>query len=184
MSKQIKQMEMDALRQTFQDVRDLVVLTSSGVNSPTDNQLRLNLRRKNIRMQVVKNSLARRVFDDLGMTSSTFWEGPTAIVWGTGSLAELSRELDTLLRKNDKIKPKGALAEGQEVTFQQALTMPTRAEAIGRVVSLVLSPAGRLVSQLQGPAARVAAQIKTLGEKAAAEGPAGGTSEIPAAASP
>jgi large subunit ribosomal protein L10 len=171
MSKQIKQMEMDALKQTFQGVRDLVLLSASGVNAQQDNQFRHALRKKNIRLQVVKNSLTRRVFDELGMKLST-WEGPTVLAWGAGSLAELSRELDTLLRKNDKIKPKGALAEGQEVPFQTALTMPTRAEAIGRVIGLALAPAARLVSQIQAPGAQLLGQIKTLRDKAEEGAPA------------
>ncbi|HEV3262698.1 MAG TPA: 50S ribosomal protein L10 [Gemmataceae bacterium] len=174
MSKQIKQMEMDALKATFAGVRDLVVLTASGVSCQTDNQLRLGLRRKNIRLQVVKNSLARRVFDELGLQSSKFWDGPTVVAWGASSLAELSRELDAILRKNERIKPKGAIAEGQEVTFKQALLMPTRAEAIGRVVGLVLSPASRLLSQIMGPASRIVSQIKTLSEKTEAAAPDAG----------
>src|SRR5438067_9856277 len=101
MSKQIKQMEMDSLKATFQDVRDLVVLTVQGLNSQLENQLRLALRKKSIRLQQVKNSLTRRVFDELGMRVSSYWEGPTTLAWGAGSLAELSRELDTLFKKND-----------------------------------------------------------------------------------
>ncbi len=62
MSKQIKQLEMDSLEQTFKDVRDVVFLSVSGVNAQLDNQVRLALRKKNIRLQVVKNSLASRVF--------------------------------------------------------------------------------------------------------------------------
>src|SRR5438874_4652301 len=100
MSKQIKQMEMDSLKATFQDVRDLVVLTVQGLNSQLENQLRLALRKKSIRLQQVKNSLTRRVFDELGMRVSSYWEGPTTLAWGAGSLAELSRELDTLFKKN------------------------------------------------------------------------------------
>ena len=155
MSKIIKQMEMDALKQTFRDVRDLVALSTVGLNCQKDNQLRLTLRKKNIRLQVVKNSLARRVFDGLGLRATRFWEGPTTIAWGGNSLADLSRELDTLLKKNDKVKFKGAVADGQEVTFEQALKMPTRTEAIGRVLMLALSPAARLVGQILGPAGRV-----------------------------
>jgi large subunit ribosomal protein L10 len=175
MSKQIKQMEMDALKHTFQEVRDLVVLSVVGMPSQADNQLRLNLRKKNIRLQVVKNTLARRVFTGMGINVTKVWEGPTTLAWGAGSLAELSRELDTLLKKNDKVKFKGAVADGQEVTFAQALKMPTRAEAIGRVLSLALSPARRLASQILGPAGQVAGQIKTLAEK---------KEETPAAAQP
>jgi large subunit ribosomal protein L10 len=170
MSKKIKQMEMAALRTTFQDVRDLVVLTVSGVDSQTDNQMRLSLRKKNIRLQVVKNSLTRRVFDEMGMKVSKYWEGPTLLAWGAGSLSELSRELDALARKNKNLKFKGAVSEGLEIGFDQALKMPTKAEALGRIVSLVQSPITRVLSQVQAPASRIMGQLKTLAEKAPGEG--------------
>jgi large subunit ribosomal protein L10 len=163
MSKAIKQMQMDALKQTFQDVRDMVLLSVSGVNATAENQMRLGLRKKNIHMQVVKNSLARRVFGELGLQVKA-WESSTTVAWGGTSLAELSRELDALIKKNDKIKVKTALSEGQELPFRRALTMPTKAEAIGRVIALAVGPAQRLVSQMLAPAARVAGQIKTLEE--------------------
>jgi large subunit ribosomal protein L10 len=165
MSKLIKQMEMDELKRTFQDVRDMVILSTSKVSCQADTQLRSALRKKNIRLKVVKNSLARRVFGELDMKVEKCWEGPTTLAWGSNSLAELSKELDALIRKNDKIKVKGAVSEGQEIAFKQALAMPTKPEAIGRVLSLALSPTSRLLSQILGPASQVAGQIKTLSER-------------------
>jgi large subunit ribosomal protein L10 len=171
MSKRIKQMQMDSLKDVFRDVRDMVLLSTSGVNAQVDNQMRNSLRKKNIRLQVVKNSLCRRVFDELGMKLDRAWTSPTVVAWGAGSVAELSRELEALIKKNAKIKVKTAIAEGQELTFERALKMPTKAEAIGRIVSLVLSPASRLVSQILAPAGRVAGQIKTLRERSPEETP-------------
>ncbi len=181
MSKKIKQMEMDALGHTFQGVRDLVVMSVKGVTAQADNRMRLDLRKKNIRLQVLKNSLARKVFDGMGLQTTLLAAGPTTVAWGASSIAELSRELETLLRKNDKVKFKGAIADGQAVTFAQALKMPTKAEAIGRVLSLALAPAARLLSQILGPAAQVAGQIKTLREKAEGEAEKPAAEAAPAA---
>lgn len=172
MSKAIKQMEMAALKQTFQGVRDLVVLSATGLNAQEDNQLRHGLRRKNVRLQVVKNSLVRRVIGELGIELTNCWEGPTLMAWGASSLSELSRELDAVAKKNNKVTVKLAVSEGQPVTFKQALAMPTKPEAIGRVLGLALSPASRLVRQLLAPAGQLAAQIKSLAEPTAAEVPA------------
>ena len=116
---------------------------------------------------MVKNSLARRVFSELGIKTQKYWQGPTIFAWGAGSLAELSKDVEALVKKNDKIlKVKGAISEGQEIDFKTALAMPTRAQASGRVVALALSPAARIAGQLRGPVAHVAGQIKTLSEKA------------------
>ena len=49
MGKQIKQMQMESLRQTFRDVRDMVLLSATGVDCHTDNQVRLALCRDRTR---------------------------------------------------------------------------------------------------------------------------------------
>jgi len=169
MSKVIKQMEMSALKDAFRDVRDLVLLTASGINAQDNHQIRMALRKKNISLHVVKNSLARRVFDEMGMKFDNVWASPTIVAWGAGSLAELSRELEVLMKKNTKLQAKTAVSEGQELAFRQALTMPTKAEAIGRVVALALAPASRLVGQILAPASRIAGQIKVLEERIEAQ---------------
>lgn len=172
MSKVIKQMQLDALKKTFDGVRDMVLLNVVGLSAGVDNALRLDLRKKGIRLQMVKNTLARKVFRDYGLVVNQGWETPTTIAWGSSSVAELAKEVEAIVKKHDKfMKVKIAVAEGQEVPFAVAIKMPTRVEAIGRVVSLAMSPARRVAGQLGGPAARVASQIKTVSERepAAAE---------------
>src|SRR3954451_13009264 len=116
MSKVIKQLQMDALKSTFQDVRDMVLLNVVGLDAISENQMRLGLRKKGIRLHMVKNSLARRVFTDLGLQVNTGWGGATTVAWGGNSIANLSQELETLIKKHSKfMKPKTAVADGQEV---------------------------------------------------------------------
>jgi large subunit ribosomal protein L10 len=175
MSKIIKQMEMNALRSTFQDVRDAVVLSIKGLNCQLDNTLRTTLRKKSIRLQMVKNSLTRRVLDDLGIhisADSPMWQGPTSLAWGANSIAELSRAVDEELKKSkaaaqykDKVVVKGAIADGQVISFDLALKMPTRLEAIGQILSAIVGPGSAVAGCLIGPASQVASQIQTISEK-------------------
>ena len=37
---------------------------------------------------MVKNSLTRRVFGDMGMKIDKGWEGPTTLAWGGASVAD------------------------------------------------------------------------------------------------
>jgi ribosomal protein L10 len=178
-------MEMDALRSTFKGVRDLVVLSVSKLSCQGDYNFRAAMRKKKIRLQVVKNSLTRKVFHDLDLhvpDDSPYWQKPTLLAWGTSSASELSREIESELKhpKNgplykDKITVKGGIADGQVVTFERMTKMPTRTEAIGRIVALALSPAGRLLSQIRGPGSAVASQIKSLKDKEGGETPAPAT---------
>ena len=181
MSKQIKQMQMDALSETFRGVRDLVVLSVTKLNAGADNALRQTLRKKNIHLELVKNSLTRRVFQELDLhvsADSPFWQGPTALAWGARSIAELSRSVDAELRApktgaqyKDKVTVKGAIAEGQVVTFQQAIEMPTREEAIGQILNMILGAGGAIAALLTGPASQVASQIQKKAEEPEPEAP-------------
>ena len=67
MSKIVKQMELDALTKTFQGVRDMVLLSSDKVGSLLEYTTRKTLREKKIRLQMVKNTLARKVFESQGV---------------------------------------------------------------------------------------------------------------------
>lgn len=168
MSKAIKQLQMDSLKKTFGEIKDLVLLSVSGLPSTAENQVRLTLRKKNIRLHTVKNSLATRVFKDLGFPGlAEHIQGPTTIAWGASSVADLSKELEALAKKNDKIKPRVAVADGAVVPFDVAKMFPTRLEALGRIAGLILSPGSRLASMLKGPASMLAGQIKSVGEKTA-----------------
>jgi large subunit ribosomal protein L10 len=172
MSKIIKQMQMNSLKENFKGVRDMVVLHVVGLDAVTENKMRLDLRKKGIRMQMVKNSLARQVFDGMGLQVKTVWEKSTTVAWGGSSIAELSKELEPIIKKNEKkMKVKIAVADGVEVPFDIALKMPTKAEALGRVVMLALAPARRVAGQIVGPASQVAGQIKGIKDMKKDEAP-------------
>ena len=170
MSKAIKQMEMEALRKTFGGVKNFVFLSQTKLGAIADNHLRLGLRKKNIRLQMVKNSLARKVFTEMGLDLKDVWSGNTVVAWGGGeSVKDLSRELESAFKEqtkkdpkfNEKVTVKSAVAEGEQVTFAAALKMPTRMEAIGEVVSAILSPGSALASLLTGPGGQIASQIES-----------------------
>jgi large subunit ribosomal protein L10 len=173
MSKVIKQMQMNALKESLKGVRDMVLLNIVGLDAIAENGIRLGLRKKGIRLQMVKNSLCRRVFGESGITVKDAWEGSTTVAWGAASVAELSKEVEAVVKKNPKtMKVKAAVADGNQVGFDIALKMPTRAEALGRVVMLALAPASRLAAQITGPASQVCGQIKGIKDSKKDEAPA------------
>jgi len=183
MSKVIKQMEMDDLRRTFTGVRDLAVLKTQRLTSQGEYTFRANMRKKGIRLRVVKNSLCRRVFHDLGLQvpdESDFWQQQTVLGWGTGGVAELTRTIDEelknpknagLYRDKDKerVSRKGAIADGAQITWDQALKMPTLEELLAQIVGMIIGPGAQLAACLEGPGAQLASQLKQLSEKTEGE---------------
>jgi large subunit ribosomal protein L10 len=174
MSKEVKQMEFTALERTFSGVRDLVLLSPSKIDSGTEYTFRKQLREKKVRVQMVKNSLARRVFEAQGVKlDDKVWIGTTLVAWGADSIKDLSKAVDGLIKdiekkdpkQKDKLKVKTAVADGQPVPMATAMAMPTRLEAIGEIVAMILGPASSIVAALTGPAGQVAGQIATIAER-------------------
>lgn len=176
MSKAIKQLQMDAMKKTFGGVKSLVVLSQTKLAATAENQMRLSLRKKNVLLHQVKNSLARRVFEEMGIPIKDVWGGSTVFAWGPESVKELGRTLEATFNEmgkkdpkfKEKVTVKAAVADGTQVTFEQALKMPTRLEAIGEVVGMILGPGGQLAAILQGPGGQLASQVESKTKEPAA----------------
>ena len=181
MSKLVKKMQLDALTKNFDGVRNLIVIAPTKVNAATDYNFRKMLRDKNISLTMVKNTLARKVLAEQGINlpADTF-TGTTLVAWGAESVKDLAKGVESafaeLKKKNAKIadflKVKLAVADGAQVTFEAAQKMPTRLEAVGEIVSMMMGPASQLAGCLQGPGGELASQIASIADKVPEEAPA------------
>lgn len=177
MSKLVKKMEIDSLKKRFDGVRDIVVLSAEKINSQQTALLRNTLSKQQIRLTMVKNSLIRKVLGEAGIqVDQNAWNGPTYLAYGAENIKALSTSIEQFItdfekdaKQKDKIKVKTAIADGQEVTFEQAKKMPTRQEAIGELVGLLLAPFMELTAQLVGPGSQLASQIQQISEKSSQE---------------
>jgi large subunit ribosomal protein L10 len=192
MSKLVKKMEFDALTKTFQGVRDMVLLSSTKVGAQLEYSTRKALRDKKIRLQMVKNSLARKVLETNGIKlEDKVWTNTTVIAWGADSIKDLSKAVDALLKDIVKKNPKddkkftfkAAVADGTPVSLDLAMKMPTRLEAIGELIGMILGPASEIAACLTGPASQVASQIATIADKKEEAAPTADKKEEAAVAS-
>lgn len=172
MSKAVKQLELDDLRATLKDVKDYVVLEPVKVDAATDVEFRKKLRQQNIRVKMVKNSYAQKVFGEYGISVGEPLGGPTLLCWGGDSVKGLATAVDTAVKESkkdpkspDKFKIKTAISEGQPVTLDLAKQLPTRLEAIGDLLGAILGPGAALAGALTGPATQIASILKAIEEK-------------------
>ena len=180
MSKYVKEMMMDQLKSDLDGSRSLLIIDLKGLDAITEYQFRRDLRRKSIKMRALKNSLARRVFTDMGLEGlSNYLEGPSVAVWGGAGVAELAKEISDQVKKLKKPEIKGGAVDGVVIgpaQVEDITKLPSREALIGRVVSMALAPAQRVVSLANAPVAGIMGQLKTLSEGA----PEGGGETAPA----
>src|ERR1044071_3644832 len=89
--KEIKELELNDLRKRFQGVKDYIILEPIKVDSGTEYEFRKKLREKKCTARLVKNTLAKKVFTENGITVDV-WSGPTLLVWGAESIKDRSEE--------------------------------------------------------------------------------------------
>ena len=172
MSKPVKNLITDAYRSRFDGLNGAVVIDIRGIESNDNNTLRAGLAQKQIKVTVVKNSLAQRAFKDTDLEQiGEILNGPSAMVYSVGedvSVVSVARELIDWAKKLKAIEFKGALMEGIVFGADQidALSKyPTREEAQAQVVQLFLSPAQNLVGSILSPGRKVAGLVDAIKEK-------------------
>lgn len=173
MSKYVKELMMDQLRADLDGTRSVLLLDFKGLDAQAENKLRLDLRKKKIRMRSVKNSLARRVFEEMGLGElDRYLQGPSVAVWGGDGVAELAKEISDQVRKLKKPQIKGGAVDGVVIgptQVEDITKLPSREALIARVAGLALAPAQRVVALANAPAAGLAGQLKTIAEAETAD---------------
>jgi large subunit ribosomal protein L10 len=189
MSKYVKELMMDQLRTELDGSRSVLILDLKGLDAVAENQFRRDLRKKSIRIRALKNTLARRVFSEMGMDGlSRVREGPSVAVWGGDGVAELAKEISTQVKALKKPEIKGGAVDGVVIGPSQVediTKLPSREALIGRVAAMALSPAQRVVSLANAPVGGLMGQLKTMSEGAPegdAESPASEAADAPAPA--
>jgi len=170
MSKYVKELMMDQFRADLDGNRSVLILDLKGLDAVTEHQLRQDLRKKSIKLRSLKNTLARRIFSEMGMDGlAPFLEGPSVAVWGGDGVAELAKEISNQVKALQKPEIKGGAVDGVVISPSQVediTKLPSREALIGRVVSLALAPVHRVLSLANAPSSSLMSQIQTLSEGA------------------
>lgn len=153
-----------------ESLQDAVLISIRGVKAIDTTKLRNGLAKKGIRITVVQNALARKSFEGSGLVAlGDLMTGSNALAYGGQSVVEVARELVAQIAKMPKLELKGAVLDGTlfsgKAGVEELSKFPTKDEAIGQVVTLVISPARKLLGQVKGPGAGIAGIIKAIETK-------------------
>lgn len=174
MSKAIKNIMIreytSRVRKTDEGFYDAVLISIRGVKGVDTTKLRNNLAKKNIRITVMRNSLARKAFEGSSLAAlDELFSGASALAYGGNSVVEVARELVKVIEKLPALELKGAILDGTVFKGKDGVkelsSLPTREEAIANVVTLAVSPARKLMGQISGPVTSVAGIIKAIETK-------------------
>jgi large subunit ribosomal protein L10 len=190
MSKRVKSLIEKELTSRLKDLDAVAVINPRGINAIKNNQIRRKMHEKGVRMTVVKNTLAKRAVGDGKLKGfEVLLDGPSAVVYGQASISAIARLLLDEKKADEKIELRGVFFDGEiyigDKGVEQVSKLPTREEAIGQIVALIVAPGAKLGGILKGQAGKIAALIKAVEERAEKSGGAAAAeAAAPEAAAP
>lgn len=112
MSKTVKSLITNDYTQKFGSSSDAMVISIRGIKGIDVTKLRKTLRKNQVKITVIRNSLAKRMVKGSSLEKlEKFLSGPSALATGT-SVVEVAREIVGLLKEFPGIELKGAVLDG------------------------------------------------------------------------
>ena len=152
---------------------DVLFVQPVGLDVENCNSFRASLAESQLRMQLLKGSLARRVLEAKGLSDlNSIFDGPAAVI-----LPDAGVEVDAAAIAAAKAVVKwkkaaaselpaikGGVMEGEVLDADAATALeklPGRAELLSILVGQILGPGRKLASQITAPGANIAGALKT-----------------------
>ncbi|MGQ9678630.1 MAG: 50S ribosomal protein L10 [bacterium] len=146
---------VDELRDKIQQAKSIFFIDFTWLGGNSFNELRRRARDKNLTVKVIKNTLALRVLEEVGIRGviAEILRGPTSLILAFEDPVAPARLLKEVKETVPGIKFKGAYLEGkiyQATQFEFLATLPTKEDIRAEIVSVLASPLSELVWVLEG----------------------------------
>lgn len=171
MKKEDKFQVIESLTEKLENSEVFYLTDTSELTVESVNNLRRLCFRKNVSMQVVKNTLLRKAMEKSDKDLEGLYDalkGPTSLM-----IAEAGNVPAKLIKEFRKNSPKpilkGAYVQESIYVGEQQLDvlekLKSKNELIGDIIGLLQSPAKNVIGSLQSAENKLAGLVKTLSEK-------------------
>lgn len=170
-----KSASLDELREKFANAK-IAILTdyrgeAGGLDVKDITALRGKLREQDGEYKVVKNTLARKVVNELGIQGlDSHFENPTAIAFGFKDPVTLAKALSDFLKERKQKPPyiKAAYMDGQVLDakgIDALAALPSREVIYQQLLGMLIAPHQQLMRLLQEPGRRMASITHQISQK-------------------
>ena len=171
MSKLVKDLMAQDIRNRLGGVENCVVANMIGLDSLQTYELRKRLREKKIHVLVIRNSMVHRATEGTALAPAfEGLSGTNAVVWGAEDFVSLVKEVAELDRSEQfqAFQARGGVMDGESLSaerVQEISKWPNRAEQLSILSGQLTAPWQMLQSQLTSPGGKLASQIQQKGEE-------------------
>ena len=171
MTKEEKTLEIENLTTRLKDVKNLYLTDIAGLNAMETSSLRRACFKAGIKLSVVKNTLLERAMKNSGKDFGELKDllkGNTSLMFSESGNGP-AKIIKDFRKKSDKPILKGAFIEESiyvgDDQINNLVSIKSREELIGEIISILQSPAKNLISALKSGGGKVSGILKSLSER-------------------
>ena len=150
-----KQKQVADLKTILASTQTAIVAHYQGISVAKITKLRSDLRKSNVKLQVIKNTLVSRAVtgnENLDALKDSF-QGPTALAYTSGDPVGLAKVLTEFAKKEEKFKIRAGALGGKLLApkeIEALAKLPSKEVLLSRLVGALQSPYAGLVYTLSG----------------------------------
>ncbi len=115
-NKDAKVLVVEEIKSKIQSVKSVVLVKFNGLSVAQDTELRREFRKNDVEYKVLKNTLIRRAFNDLGINDfDEDLNGPTSVAFGLDEVGASKVIVEASKKYDQKVEAKSAFIDGKRV---------------------------------------------------------------------
>ena len=166
-----KKQVVGEIKERIQNAKSVVFVSFNGLSVAEDTELRREFRKNNVEYKVLKNTLIRRAFNDLGVTDfDAELAGPTSVAFGADETGAAKVIIDAVKKYENKITVKSAYVDGGRVDangVKALAAMPSKEELIAKMLGSLQAPISNFVGVLSAMPRSLVIALNAVAEKKA-----------------
>lgn len=170
-NKDLKVQVVEDIKAKIQNAKSVVLVKFVGLTVSEDTELRREFRKNNVEYKVLKNTLVRRAFNDLGVTDfDEDLNGPTSVAFGADETGASKVIIDAVKKYENKVSVKSAFVEGTRVDengVKALAAMPSKEQLIAKMLGSLQAPIANFVGVLSAMPRSLVIALNAIAEKKA-----------------
>lgn len=166
-----KKLVVEDIKEKISNSKSVVFVKFSGLTVAEDTELRREFRKNNVEYKVLKNTLIRRAFNDMGITDfDEDLNGPTSVAFGADETAASKVIVEAAKKYQDKVSVKSAFVDGGKVDVagvQALAAMPSKEQLIAKMLGSMQAPLSNFVGVLTAMPRGLVVALNAIAEQKA-----------------
>lgn len=166
MANELKQLIVKEMVSRYRNTHNYLVVNYQGIKSLEFDQLRKDMHKKNIYLEIVKNSLAAIAFREMGMPEiANILTGPSAIVTGEDDPVVLAKEVTEWSKKISLLSLRGGFVDNAMLStddIESLAKLPTLPVLHTQIVTSISTPIVGVVSAFNSVLRSIATVLQAV----------------------